>query len=377
MRRGVGVSLSVYMLVGLALTSAARSETTFVAGSARTTVLQFAGPFPIQTDINQELIPLTKPQPPLTATSRLDRLATDGTTSAAGQALATLFAPNLTGQGNPSDAGLDIGAFSDDDITGWFVESQVSETRSIKLSPAEIGETQGPLGAVGRVRSRVLLSGVMLVASEKQGQDLTGVEASINFSVVQRIGNRAAQTVLAGEVALTGGPDSSVAVNRATGALAGVFLPILNFSDQVPEIPFVQAILFTGIDLPYEYEAVPNDAFQLELIVRGQVKTRPGGTAAAATFGVPQDGLGAVFERVKKDDRGRSIANLIAQRVDTTGQQYLTDGPQGLGLPNLSTLCGTVGIESAALLIPACLVVTSASARRRRRTASDSARVRK
>jgi hypothetical protein len=369
MRRGVGVSLSVYVLVGLALAGNVRAETTLVAGSAKTTVLQFAGPFPIQTDINQELIPLTKAQPPLNATSRLDRLATDGSTTAAGQSLATLYPPNFTGVGNPSDVGLDLGAFSDDDITGWFVESQASETRSLTLAASEIGDPQGPLSAAGRVRSRVLLSGVMLVASEKQGQDLTGVEASFNFSVVQRVGLEPPKTLLAGEVALVGGPQSVVNVERVTGALSGVFLPILNFSDQVPEIPFVQAVLFTGIELPYEYDAIPNNAFQLELIVRAQVKTKPGGTAAAATFGAPQDGLASVIERVKHDDRGRALTDLVSQHVDTTGQLYLATGPQGIGLPNLGALCGTVGIESAALLIPACLVVGTTASRRRRRAA--------
>ena len=65
------------------------------------------------------------------------------------------------------------------------------------------------------------------------------------------------------------------------------------------------------------------EPFDLALTASVQVRAIPGGTGAAAVFGVPQDGLGSVLQRVKRDDRGRELERLIAERVDTTGAASL------------------------------------------------------
>ena len=86
-----------------------------VAGQATTQVTQFFGPVPVQSDFGLEIIPLTRAEPPLIVRARVDRLINPDEVVAAGQGVAILYAPNLTGIGNPSDIGIDVGAFTDDD----------------------------------------------------------------------------------------------------------------------------------------------------------------------------------------------------------------------------------------------------------------------
>ena len=86
---------------------------------------------------SQASVPTTQTDPPATATARLDRLLSDGSITAAGQALSLFDTPNLTSLGNPNDVGFDLGAFSNDDLTTWFIRGDASETRTVQLSTSD------------------------------------------------------------------------------------------------------------------------------------------------------------------------------------------------------------------------------------------------
>jgi hypothetical protein len=333
------------VLLGFARAEMVRGEVTNVSGTATATVVQYRGVVEVQRDFSQESVPGTNATPPATGRARLDHLLDDGTITAAGQVVALLDQPNMTGLGNPNDAGLDLGAFSDDSATSWYVEGAVTETRTLVLKAGDLG---GDLrfGNRGRVRSHIVLSGAMLVLAASATQDLSEVEVRLRIQVTQRTSSDQLTEVLGGTIALVGGPDGSIEVVRGPGAFAGVSPQVVDLAEVIPELPLVRAVVFTGLQLPYEYEAVAGEPFDLELSTETLIQTTPGGTGAAATFGTPQEGLASVLQRVKQSDMGQRLTAALAEKVDTTGAAYAeTDGSGNSALADSFPVCGMMSME--------------------------------
>lgn len=351
--------------VWTAVSTASGQQVKEITGSATMNVIQYHSGIEIQRDFNRAAVPETVAAPPAVARARLDFADETLDTLAAGQGVAVLHIPNFSGAGTPNDAGLDVAAFSADEVTSWLVEGTVAENRSIVLTAADLGG--GVSGGRTQVDSRVLLSGVMLIMAEDQAADLSRVEAELTVYIVQRPPGATPMRVMEAEVLLGGGPDGAVTVRRATGSLAGVSLPVLQFPELTPDLPMVRAIVFNGVNLQYSYEVVAGEAFDLELHVQAHVRTQPGGTGAAAVFGLPQEGLESVLARIKGDDRGARLAAAIAQHVDTTGESYASPSDPAAALWRLFfPFCGGLGLESVGLALVGgglCLV------RRRRRSA--------
>jgi hypothetical protein len=333
-----------------------RADVLGVEGSATALVVQLNGGNPIQTDFSHEIVPQTQPEPPVVASARLDRLLSDGSVTAAGQALAVFDRPAVLDQGTNNDAGLDLGAYSDDTVTEWLVDGAVSTVRFLQFSAADL-DAQVTVGGVAQLRSRLLLSGVMLITAADSSRDLTGASVHFSFSVTLRQQGRPTTVLLSAEVNLVGGPNGTAELKNAAGDLAGVFLQIVDFTDQIPELPVVLALPFAGMNFPYTYEIIVGQPFELELAVQSEIVTLPDGVGAAAVFGAPQEGLASVLSRVKGDDRGRRLSEAIARRVDTTGQAY-ADTPVDAALPSATAvpMCGMMNLEAAGLLLVAGLV---------------------
>lgn len=350
-RRGpiLAIILSLITCVGLAASSA-RAAVTAIVGSARARVVQFGPNIPTQSDSSVSTVPTTVPNPPAVAEAKLDRVQPDGGITAGGSALAVFEPPNLSGIGVPNDVGFDLGCFTDDNETTWLVEGNVMERRTIVLDSSQSG-TEIVTGPTELARSRIVLSGVMLITSLDPLRDLTGVEVELNISVTKydEMAMPPSEQVLVGTMILRGGPMGEVTVAEATGAFAGIAPPVLDFSALVINLPLVKTIIFAGVELPYEYSFRPNRPFDLELEVSSQIRNIPGGTGGAAVFGLPQSSLGEVFARVKNDDRGEQLEAVISEQVDTTGAAY----QGGISIPSLFPACGLFGIESAMLIFAA------------------------
>lgn len=327
----------------------ASGEIINITGSSAASIIQFEGPIPVQTDFSQAIVPLTVAEPPAVSRARIDHLKSEDEQSAGAQALAVFDRPNLSGIGNPNDVGLDLGALSDDPFISWFVEGNATETRTIVLNPAEVGADL-LVGTAHRARSRVILSGVLIITSTQSTRNLSGVEATIQLRVTRRRLGLLPDTLLEGEVILAGGPGGSVSITRADGAFTGLNLSVVDFSGVIPGIPLVQALPFTGLGLPYDYDFAVGVPFDLELSVSSRMRTIPDGVAAASVFGVPQEGLAAIFESVEGDDRGRRLSDTIAQHVDTTGAAYV-EGDSAPPGPLLLPFCGLMGIETMGLML--------------------------
>ncbi len=332
-------------------------EVTDVRGSARCRVDQFVNGLLIQTDFGQEIIPLTKGAPPAVARARLDHLNSALEVSAAGQGVAVMYEPNLSG--NPNDAGLSIGGFSDDTATSWTVEGGVTTTRTIVLSQADIGGQPG-LGSGGRARSQLLLSGFLILFAQDPTADLTGNEVSFSFSITRRQAGRNTTTPLSGDMTMAGGANGTIVFPRRAGALDTINIPVADFP-LGDEFPLVRAVIFQGVQFPYEYDIATGTPFELELNTAAKVKTTPGGVGAWALFGLPQDEIASIVNKVKKDDRGDRLTQMLAQHVDTTGVAYLNNP-----VTALFPTCGVMGIEVVGMMAVACGFAAVQTGRRRR-----------
>jgi len=344
----------------------AYGEVTNVTGTATSLVIHRHGGTELQRDFNQQIVPLTNDAPPITARSKLDRLLAGGEVTAAGQVVAILHEPNLTGSGRPNDAGLDLGAFSDDDFSSWTVEGAVTEVRTVVLHPADVGGDVRR-GSRTRVEGRVVVSGVMLITADELGKDLSGVNVRFRFHVIQRFPDHDPVEVLAGLLVLAGDANGVASITEVSGAMAGAFLPVMEFPNFIEALPMVQAVPFTGLEFPYTYDVVVGEPFDLELFVEATLHTTPDGTGAAAVFGLPQEGLASVIERVKEPDLGKQLTDMIAREVDTTGEAYKDGGGMIVGpSPFLFPACGLMGFETAGLaaVAAACFLLGRVGRRR-------------
>lgn len=338
----------------------AKGEVTNFTGSSSAKVIQFSGLLPVQSDFEQAIISITTDKPPAVSRARLDRHETEEEIVAAGQVVAIYTEPNLNDFFGPSDVGLDLGAFSDDSFTSWLVEATAQETRTVEF--ASTGDTNLLTGFVSsdRASSSVSLSGILLITANDPAYDLSGAEASIQVKVSKRQIGHLPETLLEGTVKLVGGPNGSVEIAESSGAFAMSFLSVVDFETGIEDLPLVRAVQFLGTQLPYEYDIVTGQPIFLDLAVTSQLHVPPGGVGAAAVFGTPMDGLASVLERIKKDDSGARLLDVVNQHVDTTGAAYVNNDP----LAGLSGMCGSTGAASFAGMLLGCCILTRRGRRR-------------
>lgn len=313
----------------------------------------------IQSDVAQQSFPGQAATPPAIARARLDQFDTGGSLVGSAQVAGIFTQPifPLFLQ-PPSDVGLDVAAFSNDHHSYWTARGSGVETRSIAIAPSELSGVY-LAGDTATIRSRVVISGVMLIASLNGGQDLSGASVKFQFSVTQRQPNASETTPIFGAMTLTGGPNGTV-TTHGEGIMALQFPPVVDFNGVIPDLPQVKAILFTGMTFPYQYEVAVDETFELQLIVGADIVTRDDGVGCAAIFGTPQIGLGEIFARTRDSDSGVRLQEAISAQVDTTGAAYVQ--PAAAPTPGI---CGLFG-GNAALLGIATIAAFAAAKRRTR-----------
>lgn len=311
-----------------------------------------------QSDIAQQSFPGQVAVPPAIAKARLDQFDTDGSLVGSAQ-VATIFTQPVFPLflQPPSDLGLDVAGFSNDHRTYWTARGSGVETRTISLSASELSGTYLP-GDIATLRSRIVISGAMIIASLNSGQDLSGASVKFQFSVTQRRPNLAETTPIFGAMTINGGPGGAV-TTQGEGIMALQSPLVVDFNGVIPELPQVKAILFTGMTFPYEYEIAVDESFELQLIVGADIVTRDDGVGCAAIFGTPQIGMGEIFQRTRNSDSGEKLQEAISAQVDTTGAAYVQ--PAASPAP----LCGIFG-GNAALLGVATMGAFVAAKRRLR-----------
>ena len=315
----------------------------------------------LQSDIAQTSFPGQTATPPAVARARLDQPDGNGGLNGSAQVAAIFTQPifPLFLQ-PPSDIGLDVAGFSNDHLTHWTASGAGVETRTVVMSVSELSGAYQP-GDIATLRSRLVISGVMLIASVNGGQDLTGASVKFQFSVTQRRPNRGDTTPVFGSMTVNGGPNGTISTH-GEGIMALQNPAVVDFNGVIPEIPQVKAILFAGINFPYEYEIAVEESFELQLVVGADIVTRSDGVGCAAIFGTPQVGLGEIFQRTRNSDGGVKLQEAIAAQVDTTGAAYVE--PAASPAPSL---CGFLGGNAGLLGFATIAAMTAAKRRLRSR----------
>ena len=353
----VGIVATGLMLISAVTADAAIKS---VASQVTSEVHQIAnGGGTLQSDVAQQSLPGQAATPPAIARARLDQFDPNGSLVGSAQ-VATIFTQPIFPLflQPPSDIGIDVAGFSNDHRTHWTASGAGVETRKIVMSVSELSGAYVP-GDIATLRSRVVISGVMLIASINSGQDLTGAGVKFQFSVTLRRPGLAETTPVFGAMTVNGGPNGTITTQGA-GIMALQSPAVVDFNGVIPELPQVKAILFTGINFPYEYEIAVEEEFELQLIVGADIVTRDDGVGCAAIFGTPQVGLGEIFQRTRNSDSGVQLQEAISARVDTTGAAYVQ--PAASPTPGI---CGLLG-GNAALLGIATLAAFIAAKRRTR-----------
>jgi len=348
--------------VGLSLVigAAARGEIVSVSGQASSQVTQLRNGEVNHTQSDINGFPIPTPTPPAISNAQIDGLSLDGVVTSSGQCTAVAddsrtSTPTLPFANN--DLGLDLGGFSTDGVTSYIVDGHAQQTRVIRFSRSEVSF---PTIGDATVRSNLSIAGALVVVSTSPNPDLTGVELSVEFTVVQSRPGSEPTTRLTGTGKLTGGPNGQLTFT-GTGVVIPFFFPVLDVLAIVPSLQdqpfaFLKAVAFPANVFSYTYPVAPDQQFELTVSFTSQVKVPTNDVGAVAVFGLPQEALGEIMSRVRNDDSGVRAQEAIASIVDTTGQ---TGG--GIGLP-FFTVCGALGVESLALT--ACATLLGAWKRR-------------
>jgi hypothetical protein len=376
---GRTAAIPVVLIAGLVtgLGSNARAEILEINAEISASVQEFIDGEATSSDSAFEEFGITTAELPVSVTALLGDPVEQ---QRLGLALADFLDPTReTGGPNPEEFGLEVNCFSLDPAASYEVTDDVKETRTVQLSSDELlGTTQD----VAVVLSNVFLSGAVVVWSLEESPDLTGLQAEVEFTVVQRPVSTNGQTdqgtngasdeeepppgeeVFATQLVLLGQPDGEV-VLEGTGPLEGVlggldllFDGAVDLSDEelvgqivdltVETLGEFHVLLIPDQVLGYLYEASPNEPFVLEARFHVRVVNLPDGTGVAAAFGRPFSGLQEVLDGTSGQNSGASVQSAV-NAAQVLAQPTTAVTPAGASAGRSTGLCGALGFEALAL----------------------------
>lgn len=263
--------------------------------------------------------------------------------------------PALSVLPNPEEFGLEADCFSNDGVTSYEVTSTAVETRSIVLGAAALAN---PGGDPQTVSSNVFLSGAIFVWTNDPDRDLTGLSAELVMVVRQRFDDGRDLEVYNERVEVRGGPNGSVQIGGTPDVLALLF--------EVQELPdpIVQAfpgeaigdlgsfdrahvVLIPFQPREYRYEALVDEAFELEATFETHVVNLPGGTGAGAVFGRSFE----VLAEVIRDGRPSTEPLAVQARINHALAKFNREAQSVRGSPILPEICGVFGFEAFAMMV--------------------------
>lgn len=301
------------------------------------------------------------------AVTQLTRNNNNGDPISGAQGFTVLGAPLIPGVALPNDFGMDLAGFSSPDLgDSWNMNGSASERRRIVFRPLEVGAFPGQ---TVQATSTLYIAGALAIGAFNAGDDLTGTEARMNFEIVQTRLDGSQQSVLSGGLILRGGPNGSATVESSGAVNAALHAPI-SFGGVIDALPALHIVIFNPLlqidQYNYDYQAIADEEFSLELRFSSDVVIGPGGKAGTTIFGIPPANVAEVFQRAQNADTGAQVEELINSLVDTTGSQVQPVGgtvqPVGLFTPG-SGLCGALGIGGLAMM--AVSAISALLARRR------------
>ncbi len=301
---------------------------------------------------------------PLVASGGLTSTDLDGVLVATAHGLSEFADPTRLDEPNPEEFALEVGCFSHADAVAYSVNSVAEEARTVvfttpgsSLAPSEI--TFG-LDGTRAVESRIFLSGAVIFWSTEPGLDLSDMLSEFHVTVTRDdTGASLFDTTLT--ISGSGTDDVQPA---ATGPIRFEVIGLDDLAEEGVDdgtLAILESVERTGtlivVVIPeqehvYTYTVRANQPFVLRAEFSALVRNAPGGTGVAAVLGRPFENLADFIDEGLPGVNGtalqRSVNSATAARV--IGLVPAAAPPTSRSAKGL---CGTFGLESAALLIPA------------------------
>jgi hypothetical protein len=350
---------AAWSIAGLGLVlggvSEARGEITAFKAFLEAAVERITNGLPADSDVESFVVPDDVNVLPAEARAELLYMNTDSRDPAGlSRARATFSDPLLTVADVPEELSLEAVAYSPDPNTQFNSEAEIIETRTIIINA---DEADAAVGQTVTFNSQVFFRGTITTWSPTLTDDLTDLSALVTMRVVQRFNSGTELTVLEAAMIVAGGPGGSITVD-SNGAIVPESLLIEDASEQEGNVGRVWVVVAPNLLLPYAYDVVIGDEFQLELQVEVEVQGLTGGRGAAVVLGGPYTEFGPVVDIVEGSSLGTSLQDIAnATSDDLTPDTFL---PSLLALfPN----CAAMGVETFGLTLIAGVLC---AARRRR-----------
>lgn len=335
-------------------------------------VQEFIGSEIVNSDAAFESLDETTGNLPLIVQAGFDQFNEVEDSIAAVRARAVFSDPRLSVTLNPKEFALEAAAFSVDPGIFHTGRAESTETREITFLSEEIGNN--PDGTPVQAISQFFLDGLMAVWGDFVELESGGTVAVVNLNVVQTpSGEASPTTVLEAAITLTHNPDGTPSLS-VTGALTADNVILIDASSVLPELGEVFFVLIPEIGIPYVYDAVVGEPFQLDARIEVSVENEPD-TGAGVALGLEFDQIQSAIEEQIGEPLVLPLLDILQVAADSpliaakplprsarTEVQVVDRSLPGLGdlaWPG----CGAMGVE--ALLLAGLLPLALAAGRRR------------
>ncbi len=217
---------------------------------------------------------------------------------------------------------------------GFTCDARSVETREIVLTA---GELDLPPGEPIRVRSTLSLSaGVLLVTLP---QSMADVRGTISFTLTQR-DSQGSRVLLDGMAEVFFDIDGALQFT-ATGDVPLTVVVPMNLTPASSEIDQAHLVLLPLLELPYEYDAVVGEPFDLVAEITASVDAPSGAQGGSAFVG---QGPAALTDALNEDLQV-DLAPTVMEAIDLFGQQTTIIDAVEVTRPEIRG-CGGLGLET-------------------------------
>lgn len=330
-------------LICLFAVGRASAAITNLTGQVSAELQAFIGATAGDSESAFDSFPATSDTLPLQVVATLQSL---GDIPAAASAAAQFADPRDLSQPNPEEFALNVAIVSTGGSSVRYVGGATSsETRTVVFQPVDFDNAES--GTAVQAIGRLYINGALALLSDELLRDLTGVEVTFQFQVVQQADGQPERVLINAEISLIGTAGGEVQV-VTSGQVPPESLLITNLVIPDVEIPIFKTLILPNLELDYTYDAVIDQPFQLVATTKVTVANIENGTGAVALIGTPVDQIVEVLEATF----GSSTSDKV-----TTALQDVRDNPVGDPVPAAITqnptsaifpagLCGFLGFES-------------------------------
>jgi hypothetical protein len=357
-----------FVMIALGVNAAGRAEIVAIRADIAAEVREFVGGELTSSDGAFERFPETQSVFPLEVGVVL---GDPGGLTDVAFAFADLRDPTRpTGSANPAEFGLETTCVSSEPATAYEVESEASETRTIRLTAGDLGLSFGE----SRVSSEVFLSGALVLWSQESGRSLCGLEAEFQVTVYRvASGSRSVELFSTG-LRLTGSAEGRVTAAPlgslvyefggedlllSTSGLDGRTQEAV--SEGIEPLGVFYVALIPNQVITYEYDVRSGQTMDLEARFVTRVKSLPGGTGGGSAFGRQF----TVLDAALKAATSSAGAAAVQQAVNSAQDALETPATPGRMAPGRGVACGAFGAELATLGLAFVTIGCAQLARRR------------